>query len=309
MTSSKRSEPMSSKILPLLAIPAIALGMLTVSTEESEAGRGFRMGFGFHKPFAAHRSVFHRPLVRHRRVFIAPRRHFRHRPVIVHRAPVIVHRAPVVVRRAPVIVEKPVYVAPRRVYTKPVYSAPSRVVETARVQRVAAPAGKSTDGEGRIYDRASKTWFDGANRCYKGTLAWAFKGGEWLYGSALWEETEEGWVARDARQPRAVDCAEVAAFADKVVAPTSVAATDPAPSGSVAALPPPVERSVPRSSGRQVPTSAEIDAPKPAAKVTAEVPARAERAAPAPAAPAGNGKMCERYLPGIGAMITVPCAN
>ena len=99
------------------------------------------------------------------------------------------------------------YEEPERVYRKP------RVVRPAAVP---APVVKFADGEGRMFDRASKTWFDGAGSCWKGDKSFAHRGGSWFYGNARWVQTSNGWGVSSGEVPEQVDCATVKAFAGKI---------------------------------------------------------------------------------------------
>lgn len=113
---------------------------------------------------------------------------------------------------------------------------PSRpvVVQPTQVQPVAAPIVRAEDGAGRIYDVASRTWFDGRDRCWTGTQAWTFKGGSWFYGSATWYESAGQWVTNAAAPPTQVDCATNPVFAAKMpgrertASPVTPASTAPA---------------------------------------------------------------------------------
>ena len=99
------------------------------------------------------------------------RGHFRfhhihmHSPVFRHHEPEYVHRRP---RVAPKI---------------------------AKPAAAPAPVVKYADGEGRQFDRASKTWFDGAGECWKGDRAFVYRGDAWFYGKARWVQTSNGWGA------------------------------------------------------------------------------------------------------------------
>jgi hypothetical protein len=159
---------------------------------------------------------------------------------------------------------------------------PTHVYRKRRVAKPAAPVVKYVDGEGRQFDRASKTWFDGANECWKGDKSFAYRGGAWFYGNARWVQTSSGWGVSSGELPDQVDCAAVKAFAGKI------------------------EKA---SKGPDVPAA---DAPKPTAKK--DVPSRAAAAAPAlslseskaPEATA-NASDCKKYLPSLGETVSIPC--
>lgn len=106
-------------------------------------------------------------------------RHHHHRPVIVPR--------PVVVQPAP----------------QPIAQQPAAVVRNA-------------DDQGRTYDLASKTWFDGRDRCWSGAQAWTFQGGSWFYGPATWYENSGQWMTNAANPPSQVDCATIPVFAARM---------------------------------------------------------------------------------------------
>ena len=169
------------------------------------------------------------------------------------------------------------HVAPAFHHQEPAY-----VYRKKSVAKPAAPVVKYVDGEGRQFDRASKTWFDGANGCWKGDKSFAYRSGAWFYGNARWVQTSSGWGVSSGELPDQVDCAAVKVFADKIV---------------------------PASKGPEVPAA---DAPKPTA--TKEVSSRAAAAAPAPSlseskAPeaTANASDCKKYLPSLGETVSVPC--
>jgi hypothetical protein len=73
---------------------------------------------------------------------------------------------------------------------------------------------KYADGNGRVYDLASKVWSDGKSHCWSGKHAWTYKNGTWFYGTSRWYEADGTWrtdLAADA--PAVVDCETVPAFA------------------------------------------------------------------------------------------------
>lgn len=171
------------------------------------------------------------------------------------------------------------HAAPIFHHQEPVYVYRKRhVVQPAA--RPAAPVVKYVDGEGRQFDRASKTWFDGANGCWKGDKPFAYRSGSWFYGNARWVQTSSGWGVSSGELPDQVDCASVKVFAAKIA---------------------------PASKGPELPAA---DAPKPTA--TKEAPSRTLAAAPAVAEPkapgaTANASDCKKYLPSLGETISVPC--
>lgn len=93
---------------------------------------------------------------------------------------------------------------PRTYVTTP---QPVYVPRQAQAQQPAAPAVLTADDLGRYYDAASKTWFDGRDRCWTGAQAWTFRGGSWFYGPAAWYESNGSWMVRTGAAPTQVDCA------------------------------------------------------------------------------------------------------
>jgi hypothetical protein len=85
-----------------------------------------------------------------------------------------------------------------------------------RPQAPAAPLIRTADDQGRFYDLASKTWFDGRSQCFMGTAAWTFKAGSWFYGTAGWGEKDGVWQASTGAAPTAVDCAGVPTIAARL---------------------------------------------------------------------------------------------
>jgi hypothetical protein len=177
----------------------------------------------------------------------------------------------------PVPVPEPTYVhrAPRVIVKRSVASTP-------------APAPvKYADEEGRQYDRASKTWFDGAGTCWKGSKGFSYRSGGWFYGTARWVQTSNGWGVSAGEVPEQVDCSTVKAFAAKT-------------------------KPVSKVSEAQA-----VEAPKPAIetpKPTAAQPAPVRTVAPAPVADApkapdttANASDCKKYLPSLGETVSVPC--
>jgi hypothetical protein len=167
---------------------------------------------------------------------------------------------------------EPVYVPRRRRIVKP-------TVRAAKPARRRATV-KYSDREGRRYDLACKTWFDGAASCWKGRKSFVFRSSAWFYGNARWVKTNNGWGVSSGDPPARVDCAGIKAFAGKVkpVSTASEAAPAESPKQSVA-KPAPV-RTV---------------APAPAAGSTKALEATAS----------ANG--CQKYLPSLGEAVSVPC--
>jgi len=170
----------------------------------------------------------------------------------------------------PLPVPEPTYVRRRPRVVKPV-AASTR-----------APVVKYADGEGRQYDRISKTWFDGTDSCWKGSKGFAYRSGSWFYGTARWVQTSSGWGVSSGDLPERVDCAGVKAFAGKFK-PTTAAATSPL-----------------------------SESPKPdvvkqtSARTVAPTPVAAETKAPDTTA---NASDCKKYLPSLGETVSVPCTQ
>ena len=97
------------------------------------------------------------------------------------------------------------------------------VVQPSQAQPVAAPIARYDDGAGRAYDVASKTWFDGRDRCWTGAQGWSFRGGSWFYGASAWYESAGQWITNAAAPPTQVDCATVPVFASRMPARGTVA--------------------------------------------------------------------------------------
>ena len=157
---------------------------------------------------------------------------------------------------------------------------PAYVHRKQSVAKPAAPVVKYADGEGRKFDRASKTWFDGANSCWKGDKSFAYRSGAWFYGTARWVQTSSGWGVSSGDPPDQVDCTAVKVFAAKIA---------------------------PASKG---PEASAANASKPTA--TKEVSTRAAAAAPSLAEPkapeaTANASDCKKYLPSLGEIVSVPC--
>lgn len=100
----------------------------------------------------------------------------------------------------PVVVPRPVVVQPA---PQPIAQQPAAVVRNA-------------DDQGRTFDLASRTWFDGRDRCWTGTQAWTFQGGSWFYGPATWYENNGQWMTNAANPPSQVDCATIPVFAARM---------------------------------------------------------------------------------------------
>jgi hypothetical protein len=177
----------------------------------------------------------------------------------------------------PVPVPEPTYV----------HRAP-RVIVKRSVAATPAPAPvKYADDEGRRYDRASKTWFDGTGTCWKGSKGFSYRSGGWFYGTARWVQTSNGWGVSAGEVPEQVDCSTVKAFAAKTKTATSVS------EAPVTEAPKPA-----------------VEAPKPVAAQSAPV----RTVAPAPVADApkvpdatANASDCKKYLPSLGETVSVPC--
>lgn len=174
-------------------------------------------------------------------------------------------------------------------FSPPVHVPPPRPAYVYRKPRAAKPLIKSTpapvvkyaDDEGRKYDRASKTWFDGADSCWKGGKTFAYRSGAWFYGNARWVQTSNGWGVSSGDLPEQVDCAGVKAFAGKIKRTATASADSPvneAPKPDVV---------------KQTP-----------ARTVAPTPVAAESKAPDATA---NASDCKKYLPNLGETVSVPC--
>jgi hypothetical protein len=180
----------------------------------------------------------------------------------------------------------------RRIYVaSPVYTETYKVARPVVIQP--APAGiRYADGLGRVYDLASKVWFDGDNRCWSGTSAWTFKSGAWFYGSYPWVESEGTWRTSAPDAPVQVACDTVPAFAGKF-APT-VSQTD----GQKVILANPSQGS---GAGEPKPNPKPMAPPvKTVEKRSSGEPAKLEGTV----VKAGE---CKKYFANIGEMLTVPC--
>jgi hypothetical protein len=163
----------------------------------------------------------------------------------------------------------------RVIYLPP--AQPRKVVATPVVKERIVVV-RYEDGAGRVYDVASKVWFDGASSCWSGKQAWTFKNNAWFYGSHSWSQAGGTWTTNAPEAPATVDCASVPAFASKS-APTTISQSG----------------AVPELIGQL------DDSPVFAPKL-----AEPKVAGPteSPVSQAGD---CKKYVPGVGEMVTVPC--
>ncbi len=93
------------------------------------------------------------------------------------------------------------------------------------------PAIRTSDDQGRFFDLASKTWFDGRGQCFTGTNGWSFKAGNWYYGTSLWAETDGVWQSKVGVAPTPVECASIPTIAARLPkAPLDKTATVTTPS-------------------------------------------------------------------------------
>jgi hypothetical protein len=176
------------------------------------------------------------------------------------------------------------YVSPKPTYTEETYSV--RRVRPAAVAP-ARVAVKYADGMGRMFDPASKAWFDGIDKCWSGGFPWTFKAGSWYYGSYRWYPAGGSWQTDAPEPPTPVDCGTVPAFAAKA---------GPAPVRGAKKA----ERLEPAQSEPEVDAEAEEKAPvKMADEGAGKKPAKASTSA-------GRGG-CKKYFPSVGAMLPVPC--
>lgn len=86
----------------------------------------------------------------------------------------------------------------------------------AKRPQPAAPVIRTSDDQGRFYDTASKTWFDGKGQCYKGSNGWSFRNAGWYYGGAAWAEKDGVWQAKTGPAPEIAECADVPAIAARL---------------------------------------------------------------------------------------------
>jgi hypothetical protein len=142
---------------------------------------------------------------------------------------------------------------------------------------------KLADGQGRMFDPATKVWFDGRNSCWNGGYPWTFKNGAWFFGSYRWYQAGDGMWKTDAPEtPIAIDCATVPAFAAK--AKPAMAKID--------------RKETVEHTDETAPTTAENKTTiKTADQSIVEKPARVD------AKPAN----CKKYFPSVGALLSVPC--
>jgi hypothetical protein len=169
----------------------------------------------------------------------------------------------------------------RHIIVTPVYT--ERVVRKPVVQEKVVVV-RYEDGMGRVYDLASKTWYDGASRCWSGKLAWTFKNGAWSYGSYGWSETSGNWRTSAPQAPAEVDCGTIPAFAGKF-APT-----------------------VSQSSGQKemIGSPDQGGQPKAAPKPLTPPVKTADKGSETPVNATGE---CKKYVPSLGEMLPVPCTN
>lgn len=85
-----------------------------------------------------------------------------------------------------------------------------------RPQVPVAPVIRTADDQGRFFDAASKTWFDGRSQCFTGTAGWTFRAGSWFYGTASWTEKAGNWQASSGAAPTPVDCGAVPTIAARL---------------------------------------------------------------------------------------------
>jgi len=126
--------------------------------------------------------------------------------------------------------QKPRYVRPAQPYP-----------QATRPQQPVAPVVRTADDQGRFYDAASKTWFDGRSQCFTGATGWSFKAGSWFYGSARWAEKDGSWQAANGAVPTAVECASVPSIAARMPKQPAdkTAVVVPSVEDHTAATPPP----------------------------------------------------------------------
>jgi len=166
----------------------------------------------------------------------------------------------------------------RHVQRTPVYTETYRATRSKPVSEVAF-----ADGTGRQYDPATKVWFDGKDACWTGKQKWAFKRGEWFYGSKRWYEAGGTWQTDVDGEPVPVDCKASPQFAAKVK--TGPGQKTIAKRGN--------EYSEAR--GNAVESG---EAPtKTAVKPPSEEPAKT----------APQTRECRKYFPAVGEMLAVPC--
>jgi hypothetical protein len=158
----------------------------------------------------------------------------------------------------------------------PVYKAEE--VTTKRIKPVlvsAAPIIRYADGNGHVYDVASKVWCDGNKHCWTGQLVWAYRDGTWFYGTSRWYEADGVWKTDAADGPTAVDCETIPVFAS---------------------LKPTTEQQVARSDGESEPS-----------RDTPAVVIPVKTVDKSPATVAAKPADCKKYFPSVGEMVSVPC--
>lgn len=193
--------------------------------------------------------------------------HFHHSPIFRHEEPIYVYRKPRVIRVMPRVVRE----TPRVI--KPVATP--------------APAVKYADDAGRLFDRSSKTWFDGTIECWKGSKGFVYRGNDWFYGNARWVQTSNGWGVSSGELPAKVDCSGVKSLAGKIK-PVAAVSEAPAPIAVKPAAAP-----------KETPTRAAQSSP--ATPTTTSTPKNDEATATV-----GD---CKRFLPSLGETVSVPCTQ
>jgi hypothetical protein len=178
------------------------------------------------------------------------------------------------------IIVTPVYTETYRVKPKPVIKEKIVVVAYA-------------DGMGRVYDLASKVWFNGQNSCWSGQLPWTFKAGSWFYGSYRWTETAGTWRTNAPEAPLPVACETVPAFAGKVAPTVGQAGGQKELAGTQG------EAGEPRVAPKPA-----MPPVKTAEKAPAEEPAKFVLP---PDGNASRASECKKYFPSVGEMLPVPC--
>lgn len=151
---------------------------------------------------------------------------------------------------------------------------------------------KYADGKGRVFDQASKIWFDGRDQCWSGNQAFAFKNGSWFFGNSRWVETDGHWRAAGGPGPEPVSCSTVTAFADKARAYALKSAERASRITDVVASPAPAVAAPPVVEPR-IKTADSL--PAPVAEGPVATPARMQG--------------CKKYFPSVGQLIAVPCGE
>lgn len=106
-------------------------------------------------------------------------------------------------------------------HRRPVVVQPQPYPVANRAQAPVAPVIRTADDQGRFFDGASRTWFDGRNQCFTGTTAWTFRNGSWFYGTAAWTEQNGAWQASSGSAPTPVDCSTVPTIAARLPKPSA----------------------------------------------------------------------------------------